>query len=96
MSAFKFCHGLAPAYMSDIFSFPEIKRTTRRSAFKLKMPFKSTNMGQKGISYRGPKVWNNLPAQCKLDANPNKFKHKIKELSFDNIQRINDDIYIYY
>ena len=96
MSAFKFCKGLGPEYMSDIFSLSEIPRTTRRSLCKLKLPLKSTNMGQNGISYYGPKVWNNLPIQCKLEDNPNNFKHKIKDQFFENIQRKNDDIYLYY
>ena len=96
MSAFKFCKGLGPEYMSDIFSLSEIPRTTRRSLYKLKLPLKSTNMGQNGISYYGPKVWNNLPIQCKLEDNPNNFKHKIKDQFFENIQRKNDDIYLYY
>ena len=94
VSAFKFCYGLGPAYMSDIFSTFQSQRTTRRSTHKLKLPFKSTNMGQKGISYIGPKIWNNLPSKCKLEDNPNKFKHKVKELFFDNVQRTSD-IFIY-
>ena len=96
MSAYKFCYGLGPAYMSDMFSLPQNPRTTRRSTFKLKLPYKCTNMGQTGISYIGPKIWNNLPSQCKLENNPNKFKHKLKDLFFHNIQRVNDNIYVYY
>ena len=96
MSVFKFCKGLGPAYMSDIFSVVDNPRNTRGSVHKLELPFKTTNMGQKAISYIGPRVWNKLPSDCKLENNPNKFKHKIKAQFFQNIQRINDDIYIYY
>ena len=53
-------------------------------------------MGQSAISYIGPKVWNNLSSECKLEDNPNKFKHKIKEKFFKCIQSENVDIYIYY
>ena len=53
-------------------------------------------MGLNSVSYIGPKIWNNLPNECKLEENPNKFKHKIKDTFFTNIQRENDDIYIYY
>ena len=66
-------------------------QTTRKSVLKY---FKKTKMGQNSISYIGPKVWNKLPSQCKLEKNPNNFKHKIKEF-FKNIQHENDDIYIY-
>ena len=53
-------------------------------------------MGQNSASYIGPKFWNKLSNECKLEENPNKFKHKIKDFFFTNIQRANDDIYIYY
>ena len=53
-------------------------------------------MGQSAISYIGPKLWNKLPPECKLEDNPNKFKHKIKEEFFKSIQHENDDIYMYY
>ena len=35
----------------------------------------------------GPKIWNNLTNECKLEENLNKFKHKIKDTFFTNIQR---------
>ena len=82
--------------MSDMFSLSQSTRTTRRSTYKLNLPYKCTNMGQTGISYIGPKIWNNLPSQCKLEDNPNTFKHKLKDLFFHNIQRVNDNIYVYY
>ena len=53
-------------------------------------------MGQNNASYVGPKIWNNLTNECKLEENLNKFKHKIKDTFFRNIQRADDDIYTYY
>ena len=53
-------------------------------------------MGLNSASYIGPKTWNDLPNECKLEENPIRFKHKIKDSFFTNIQRENDDIYIYY
>ena len=96
MSAFKLFYGLGPAYMSDMFSLSPNLRTSRRSTYKLQLPFKYTKIGQTGISYSGPKIWNNLPSICKLENKPNKFKHSVKDIFFDNIQRVNDNIYIYY
>ena len=96
MNTYKFCKGLGPAYMSDIFSLMENLQTTRRSVLKLALPFKHTKMGQNGISYIGPKVWNKVPSTCKLADNPNIFKHKIKEEFFKTIQYDNDNIYMYY
>ena len=64
VSAFKFCKGLGPAYMSDMYSLVESPLITHRSEYRMKQPFRSTNMGQNSISYFGPKVWNTLQAQC--------------------------------
>ena len=96
MNAYKFCKEMGPAYLSDTYSLMENLQTTRKSVLKLELPLKKTKMGQNSISYIGPKIWNKLPSECKLEDNPNKFKHKIKEEFFKNIQRENDDIYIYY
>ena len=68
--------------MSDMYSLVENPRITRRSEYRIKKPFRSTNMGQNSIAYFGPKVWNTLPAQCKLEDSSNKFKHKIKDHFF--------------
>ena len=82
--------------MSDIYSLVENPRSTRRSEYRIKQPFRATSMGQNGISYIGPKVWNKLPPDCKLEDIPNKFKPKIKDKFLENLQRVNDHIYLYY
>ena len=61
VSVFKICKNLGLVYMSDMFSLIEKPCTTRNSIYKLKLPLKSTNMGQNSVSYIGPKIWNNLP-----------------------------------
>ena len=96
VSILKFFKNLGPAYMSDMYSLIEKPRKTHHSRYKLKLPLKSTNMRQNSASYLGPKIWNNLTNESKLEDNPNKFKHKIKDTFFANIQRADDDIYIYY
>ena len=86
VSAFKFCEGLGgPAYMSDIYSLVVNSRSTRRSEYRIKQPFRATNMGQNGISYIGPKVWNKLPSECRLEVSSNTFLHKINDHFFENI-----------
>ena len=56
----------------------------------------SRNAGQKYLSYLGPKLWNSLPSELKPTNNINTFKHKIKENFFQNIQKEEDDIYVFY
>ena len=59
----------------------------RRSAYKLRLPYRSSIHGQKALSYLGPRLWNNLPADIKSNANVNTFRHDIKKLFFDNLQK---------
>ena len=49
-------------------------------------------MGQNGISYIGPKVWNKVTSACKLADNPNIFKHKIKEEFQEKYDRWTEEI----
>ena len=51
---------------------------------------------KKALSYLGPKTWNMLPAEIKLWKNVNTFKHDIKKLFFEKLQKDTDDIFIYY
>ena len=44
---------------------PQCKIESRGNFAKLKAPFRKTNMGQKGLSYIGPHLWNNLPQSMK-------------------------------
>ena len=93
---FKFFKKMSPAYISEIFKPFSHGYSTRRSDFKLQLPFRSSNYGQKSLSFLGPKLWNNLPAQIKSNTNLNTFKHGIKRRFFNELQKKEDNIYIYY
>ena len=75
---------------------PPSVHNTRRATQKLDLPFRKSCIGQKTLSYIGPKIWNNLPAQIKLSKSVNTFKHDIKKSFFDDLQKQNDDIFFYY
>ena len=92
----KFFKGIAPAYSGAIFHPVSQGRATRRSKFKLELPFRKSNAGQKCLSYLGPKIWNSLPSELKSSNNINTFKHKIKENYFQSIQKEEDDMYVFY
>ena len=51
-----------------------------------------------GIALEEPwnSIWNSLSSDSKSANNVNSFKHKIKENFFQNIQREEGDIYVYY
>jgi len=92
----KFFRETAPAYSAEIFRPVNQGPTTRRFKFKLDIPFRKTTAGKKCLSYLGPKTWNSLSSEIKSTNNINTFKHKIKENFFQNIQKEEDDIYVFY
>ena len=95
-NVFKFFNNSAPSYMSEMFSPVGQGRITRRSKNKLNLPFRKTNMGQNGLSYIGPKIWNSLQSDLKSSNNVNSFKHKIKDKFFNDLQKRENSPYIYY
>ena len=92
----KFFKGTAPAYTDEIFEPVNQSQVTRRSKFKLNLPFRRSSAGQKCLSYIGPKIWNSLSSDLKSANNINSFKHKIKDNFFQNIQREEKDVYVFY
>ena len=56
----------------------------------------SNFFGEKWLSYLGPKIWNSLSSDLKSTESINQFKHKIKGNFFQNIQREEKDIYMFY
>ena len=50
---FKFVNNICPYYLKEIFEFtPHCRIDTRNKFAKLKIPFRKTNMGQKGYFIR--------------------------------------------
>ena len=82
--------------MSDIYNQINYTHGTRRCYRRLELPFKNTFSGQKGLSYIGPRLWNDLPFDLKNCSGANAFKHKIKDDFFKKLKKKEDDIYIYY
>ena len=59
----------------------------RYSYQKLNIPKRTTNIGQKALSYTGPFLWNNLDKNLKTSGSLNSFKHKIKEDYFKELKK---------
>ena len=72
---FKFYNKNSPAYISEMYHPIEQGPNTRSSKFKLQQPYRSSNLGQNGLSYLGPKLWNRLPSHIKSAGSLNIFKH---------------------
>ena len=66
LMVFKSIHGLAPQYMSDLFT--KISQLTshnlRNIDTDLWLPQKRSSSGLKSFFYKGAKTWNSLPTIC--------------------------------
>ena len=87
---------MAPQYFNEMY-YPVVQGYESRSSFqKLNIPFKTTNRGQKSLSYLGPKMWNGLNRELKMSTSVNNFKHKLKSNFFAQLQIKEDSPNIYY
>ena len=96
VNIFKFFNDMSPEYTSEIFRPSYRRHNTGSSTLMLDIPCRKYCSGQETLSYLRPRTWNTLPAQIKLRRNVNTFKHDIKKLFFDKLQKDTDNIVIYY
>ena len=90
-SVFNFFNNSAPSYMSEMFLPVGQSRITQRSKNKLNEPFRKSTKGQNGLSYLGPKIWNNLHSDLKSAVSINNFKHKNMDNFFKEPQKREDN-----
>ena len=82
---FKTIHGLAPAYLSELITIYEPKRSlrTKNKANLLIVPKYNTNTyGQRTFSIAAPTEWNKLPELLRLISDFYTFKRKLKTFLF--------------
>jgi len=80
---YKYLHNNVPEYIEDIFNL-KIRKHNTRNPNVLMRPFCPTNMGQKAISYQGPKLWEGIPIDIKNKLNIASFKHEFKNRFLKN------------
>ena len=92
---FKFHKNMSPTYIS---SFLEKKEhsNTRYSYLGLKLPLCKTNAGKNSLSYIGPAIWNKIPSPIKnIEISVNTFKHKIKKFYLTEVEKNENEIYVF-
>ena len=64
---YKSLHGLVPEYLSNLFvkNSTQNVRELRNTETDLSLPLRKTKNGQNAISFRGPKLWNQLELYLK-------------------------------
>ena len=78
---FKCLNGLAPNYLSHMFTFHNdiVERPTRLSdQLLLYMPKPKTEIYRQSLLYKGSLIWNNIPLEIKQSENLGHFKHLLK------------------
>ena len=82
-TVYKSLNGLAPEYLSKLFVKNSTRNTRklRNTETDLLLPLRKTNNGQKGISFRGPKLWNQLEHNVKYAPSLATFKRRLNSNS---------------
>ena len=93
---YKFFNNSAPCYISELYHPAKQFHVTRTSFQKLILPNKTTNRGLRNLNFVGPRLWNSLPSEIKSVGTVNTFKHKVKESFFSELQKKEDNPYIFY
>ena len=96
VNIYKFFNKRAPEYVAEMYYPVEQGQKTRFSFQKLILPHRTTNRGICLLSYVGPRLWNGLQTEIKSVSNANNFKHEIKNNFFNQLQKKEDNPYLYY
>ena len=80
LNVFKYWSKTAPSYVDDLYTPSFNTYNTRRSQMALDIPLKKTSLGQKGMSYLGPSIWNKLSISLKSNISASSFTHNFKNI----------------
>ena len=83
---FTVVNNACPYYLNEVHEYaPQCKIESRNNFAMLKVLVWKTNMGQNGLSYIAPSLWNNLPGSMKKTTVLNTFKHNLKKQYLGNL-----------
>ena len=74
-TAFKYWNKLTPSYLNEIFTLS----FNTRSQMALDLPLQKIVLGQKSISFLGPKIWFKTNNDLKKVLTTNSFTHSLKK-----------------
>ena len=75
-------HGNAPSSLTELL----VNVSSSRTLMLTQYPYKS-NFGDRSFSRIGPKLWNLLPLDIRMEVNTKKFKNLLKTFLFDGSER---------
>ena len=83
-TVFIFWNQLTPSYFEDIFT-PSFNKYITRSQMALDIPLRKTTIGQKRISFLGPKVWSKTNNSLKAVKTTATFTQALKNHVLENL-----------
>lgn len=69
-----------PESFCNLFS----KNINNRTSHNLRIPYHKKKLSEHSILIAGPRIWNNLPTNCKQSGSLNVFKKSLKQILFSN------------
>ena len=86
-NACHYMHNACPYYLNEVYEYtPQCRIESRSNFVNLDVPFQKTNLGQKGLSFIGPSLWNSLSSRVYEITNAfNVFKHNLKNQYIGNL-----------
>ena len=76
---YRCCHGIAPAYLTELFKLHQPNRPLRSSNKLLyTQSVVNRSWGRRSFLSAGPRLWNNLPEEIKLTTSLTQFKSNLK------------------
>ena len=83
-NVFKYWMKTTPSYVNELF-IPSPNTYNTRSQMALDIPLRKSELGQKGISFLGPSIWNKLNNDLKTVRTTISFTHKYKRFFLQNL-----------
>ena len=83
-AVFKYWNHLTPFYFDEIFT-PSFNKYNTRSQMALDIPLRKTVLGQKSISFLGPKIRSEINNDLKAVLTINSFTHTLKKKMLNNL-----------
>ena len=77
-TVFKYWNGIVPGYINGMFKL-SLCRYSTRSQMALDVPLWKTNIGQKSLSFLGPKIWSRINPSIKNVKTSSPFMYALKK-----------------
>ena len=83
ITIFKYINKIYPDHLLSLPTVSNVNHNSTRQQNNLYIPKFKTDIGARSLQVRGPKLWNDLPHELKLNYSLSVFKHKLHNVIFN-------------